>query len=185
MQNFFTFSNIFLQEIENSNNKIIKFTDVLRSTQSLFAKQTISNSAEASSPPKKSAQPKANLDINFLCLQNMLHPQSVFKKKDDSSTTHGNSSQSDGERQLLRSTDQPQSFIAKRRRCTKTVTTCPHTDAKHYAKVFIILRRVCVVIAITVKEEIKKLGTASTMRRCSTLEACARSVTRLVIMKTR
>ncbi len=184
MQNFFTFSNIFLHEIDNSSKQILTFADLLLSTQDLFTKQTNSNSANVCSLLKKTHEQQENLDLNLMSLQNMLRPHSLLKKKDDTSTTHGNSSLSDGDKQLL-GTHKPQFFLTKRRRCTKTVTACPHTDAKHYAKVLIFLRRACAVIATILKAGIKKPGTALITRRFSTREVCARNATRLVIMETR
>ncbi len=73
-------------------------------------------------------------DFNFLALRSMLMASDKTKKNDDTSTTHGNSSICEfGDKPRV--VDTPKAFIAKRRRCTKTVTKCPHTDAKHYAKV--------------------------------------------------
>ena len=40
----------------------------------------------------------------------------------------------------------------------KLITECPHVDKKHYAKVIIILPRICVIIAITLEEGKKKPG---------------------------
>ena len=148
--NFLNFNANFSQEFGLTYAKIDRLTEFLSKHHTALNAKSIlliyKLDEQIPEKKKKMKIEKPNHNLMRILTENFL-ANSTFNydfmlKKEENSTTQGNSHLEDNDSNQMQQSyfDKPEAdrkFIAKKRRYTKTVTNCPHTDAKHYAKVLI------------------------------------------------